>query len=92
MSGYLGDPRERADLGPGGWEGLVRCRSVSPSFALLKGRSLVGGVDAFSRRAQGGDRPTCLAWLRTLEDLLGTQGEAHNRVLASTLPKPPCSP
>lgn len=31
-SGYLGDPRERADLGPGGWEGLVHCRSVSPAL------------------------------------------------------------
>ena len=91
-SGYLGDPRERANLGPGGWEELVHCRRISPSFALVKGRSLVGGVDAFSRQAQGGDRPTCPAWLRTLENLLGTQGRAHNRVSASTLPTPPSSP
>ena len=91
-SGYLGDPRERANLGPGGWEELVHCRRISPSFALLKGRSLVGGVDAFSRQAQGGDRPTCPAWLRTLENLLGTQGRAHNRVSASALPAPPSSP
>lgn len=91
-SGYLGDPRERANLGPGGWEELVHCRRISPSFALLKGRSLVSGVDAFSRQAQGGNRPTCPAWLRTLENLLGTQGRTHNRVSASALLTPPSSP
>lgn len=88
----LGTPEKELTLVPEPGKSSSAADAFLPSFALLKGHSLVGGIDAFSRQAQGGDRPTCPAWLRTLENLLGTQGRAHSRVSASALPTPPSSP